>query len=131
MKIMALSSSGMVMLAKPLEAAIDAARAAQVEAGLQPKVVYLSPQGSRLDLDSTRGSWLWSGERGKAICLTLQGGLAGEELLDLLESQLADVGIELKYETQESVDDEDPDPDFDDDDDDDADDDEEPLDEDD
>jgi len=41
-----------------------------------------------------------------------------EELLDLLESQLADVGIELKYETQESVDDEDPDPDFDDDDDD-------------
>ena len=53
-----------------------------------------------------------------------------EELLDLLESQLADVGIELKYETQESVDDEDPDPDFDDDDDDDADA-EEPLDEDD
>jgi len=53
-----------------------------------------------------------------------------EELLDLLESQLADVGIELKYETQESVDDEDPDPDFDvDDDDDDADADEEPLDE--
>ena len=55
-----------------------------------------------------------------------------EELLDLLESQLADVGIELKYETQESVDDEDPDPDYDDvDDDDDADADEEPLDEDD
>ena len=53
-----------------------------------------------------------------------------EELLDLLESQLADVGIELKYETQESVDDEDPDPDFDVDDDDDADA-EEPLDEDD
>jgi hypothetical protein len=53
-----------------------------------------------------------------------------EELLDLLESQLADVGIELKYETQESVDDDDPDPDFDvDDDDDDADADEEPLDE--
>jgi len=41
-----------------------------------------------------------------------------KQLLDLLESQLADVGIELKYETQESVDDEDPDPDFDDDDDD-------------
>ena len=55
-----------------------------------------------------------------------------EELLDLLESQLADVGIELKYETQESVDDDDPDPDDDDvDDDDDADDDAEPLDEDD
>ena len=55
-----------------------------------------------------------------------------EELLDLLESQLADVGIELKYETQESVDDEDPDPDYDDvDDDDDNDADEEPLDEDD
>ncbi len=54
-----------------------------------------------------------------------------EELLDLLESQLADVGIELKYETQESVDDEDPDPDFDVDDDDDDADAEEPLDEDD
>ena len=55
-----------------------------------------------------------------------------EELLDLLESQLADVGIELKYETQESVDDDDPDPDYDDvDDDDDADDEAEPLDEDD
>lgn len=55
-----------------------------------------------------------------------------EELLDLLESQLADVGIELKYETQESVDDEDPDPDYEDDDDDvDEDGDAEPLDEDD
>jgi len=53
-----------------------------------------------------------------------------EELLDLLESQLADVGIELKYETQESVDDEDPD--YEDDDDDvDEDGDAEPLDEDD
>jgi hypothetical protein len=52
-----------------------------------------------------------------------------EELLDLLESQLADVGIELKYETQESVDDDDPDPDFDVDDDDDADDEVEPIDE--
>lgn len=54
-----------------------------------------------------------------------------EELLDLLESQLADVGIELKYETQESVDDDDADPDFDVDDDDDDTDVEEPLDEDD
>ncbi len=40
---------GMVMLAKPLEAAIDAARARQQELGLAgPHVVYLSPQGRQL-----------------------------------------------------------------------------------
>jgi tRNA (guanine37-N1)-methyltransferase len=40
---------GMVMLAKPLEAAIDAAVARQSEQGLpQPRVVYLSPQGKPL-----------------------------------------------------------------------------------
>jgi len=37
---------GMVMLAEPLDAAIDAARAAQVA---DAKVLYLSPQGRRLD----------------------------------------------------------------------------------
>ena len=41
---------GMVMLAAPLEAAIDAAKAAQLgETGVGGKVVYLSPQGARLD----------------------------------------------------------------------------------
>jgi tRNA (guanine37-N1)-methyltransferase len=40
---------GMVMLAKPLEAAIDAAQARQSQQGLpQPRVVYLSPQGKPL-----------------------------------------------------------------------------------
>ncbi|MFI4940475.1 MAG: tRNA (guanosine(37)-N1)-methyltransferase TrmD [Burkholderiales bacterium] len=40
---------GMVMLAKPLEAAIDAASARQVQQGLPaPRVVYLSPQGRAL-----------------------------------------------------------------------------------
>ncbi len=40
---------GMVMLAKPLEAAIDAAKARQQEVGLPvPRVIYLSPQGQRL-----------------------------------------------------------------------------------
>lgn len=40
---------GMVMLAKPLEAAIDAARGRQAEQGLpKPRVVYLSPQGRAL-----------------------------------------------------------------------------------
>ena len=40
---------GMVMLAKPLEASIDAARARQQELGLtRPRVIYLSPQGSQL-----------------------------------------------------------------------------------
>ncbi|MBS0308861.1 MAG: tRNA (guanosine(37)-N1)-methyltransferase TrmD [Proteobacteria bacterium] len=40
---------GMVMLAKPLEAAIDAGKARQMQLGLpQPKVIYLSPQGKPL-----------------------------------------------------------------------------------
>ncbi len=40
---------GMVMLAKPLEAAIDAAKVRQLELGLpRPRVVYLSPQGQAL-----------------------------------------------------------------------------------
>jgi len=41
---------GMVMLAKPLEAAIDAAKARQLQQGLpkKPHVVYLSPQGKAL-----------------------------------------------------------------------------------
>ena len=40
---------GMVMMAKPLEAAIGAARARQVAAELAPpRVIYLSPQGSPL-----------------------------------------------------------------------------------
>lgn len=40
---------GMVMMAKPLEAAINAARARQEKQGLQaPRVVYLSPQGRPL-----------------------------------------------------------------------------------
>lgn len=40
---------GMVMLAKPLEAAIAAAKARQVELGLpRPRVVFMSPQGKPL-----------------------------------------------------------------------------------
>lgn len=40
---------GMVMLAKPLEAAINAAKARQDEAGLPvPRVIYMSPQGQTL-----------------------------------------------------------------------------------
>ena len=40
---------GMVMLAKPLEAAINAARQRQVEMGLPaPRVVFMSPQGKPL-----------------------------------------------------------------------------------
>ncbi|MEO8937573.1 MAG: tRNA (guanosine(37)-N1)-methyltransferase TrmD [Burkholderiaceae bacterium] len=40
---------GMVMLAQPLEAAIDAAKARQVDAGLPvPKVLLMSPQGRPL-----------------------------------------------------------------------------------
>ena len=40
---------GMVMLAEPLEAAIEAAKARQREAGTVPHVVLMSPQGERLD----------------------------------------------------------------------------------
>ncbi|HJV51996.1 MAG TPA: tRNA (guanosine(37)-N1)-methyltransferase TrmD [Noviherbaspirillum sp.] len=40
---------GMVMLAKPLEAAINAAKARQVQQGVaKPRVIYLSPQGRTL-----------------------------------------------------------------------------------
>lgn len=39
---------GMVMLAKPLQASIDAARQRQAQAGLKAPVIYLSPQGQRL-----------------------------------------------------------------------------------
>ena len=40
---------GMVMMAKPLEAAIEAAKARQAEQGLpKPRVVYMSPQGRAL-----------------------------------------------------------------------------------
>jgi len=40
---------GMVMLAKPLEAAIDAAKRRQTQQGLPPpQVIYLSPQGKAL-----------------------------------------------------------------------------------
>lgn len=40
---------GMVMLAKPLEAAIDAAKARQAQQGLSsPRVIYMSPQGRAL-----------------------------------------------------------------------------------
>ena len=40
---------GMVMLARPLESAISAAKARQTEAGLPaPRVIYLSPQGRAL-----------------------------------------------------------------------------------
>jgi tRNA (guanine37-N1)-methyltransferase len=41
---------GMVMMAQPLEDAIHQARARQVTLGIEePKVIYLSPQGSRLE----------------------------------------------------------------------------------
>lgn len=40
---------GMVMLAEPLDAALDAAEARQRECGVIPHVIYLSPQGRTLD----------------------------------------------------------------------------------
>ena len=40
---------GMVMMAGPLEDALQAAHAAQEEAGFKPRVLHLSPQGKRLD----------------------------------------------------------------------------------
>ena len=45
---------GMVMLAAPLEQAIDAARTARLKAGLEAKVIYLSPQGKPLMHDKVR-----------------------------------------------------------------------------
>jgi tRNA (guanine37-N1)-methyltransferase len=40
---------GMVMMAEPLDQALSAAKAAQQQAGLTPRCVYLSPQGKVLD----------------------------------------------------------------------------------
>ncbi|MDB5807323.1 MAG: trmD [Betaproteobacteria bacterium] len=42
---------GMLMIPKPLEAAISAAKDAQVATGLSPMVIYMSPQGKQLDHD--------------------------------------------------------------------------------
>ena len=53
---------GMVMLAEPLEACIDAAVARQVKAGVAaPKVVLMSPQGERLTEAVVRGLEVESG----------------------------------------------------------------------
>lgn len=40
---------GMVMLAEPLDAALDAAVARQRQCGVEPHVIYMSPQGRTLD----------------------------------------------------------------------------------
>jgi tRNA (guanine37-N1)-methyltransferase len=45
---------GMVMLIEPLRRSISAARAAATAEGLQPKLIYLSPQGRVLDQASVR-----------------------------------------------------------------------------
>jgi len=45
---------GMVMLIEPLRRAIAAARAAAAERGVSAPVIYLSPQGRRLDQDGVR-----------------------------------------------------------------------------
>ena len=46
---------GMVMMAAPLEAAINAAKARQQQAGLPvPRVIYLSPQGAPLNHDKVK-----------------------------------------------------------------------------
>lgn len=45
---------GMVMLVEPLRRAIAAARAKAREKGLEPKVIYLSPQGRVLDQPGVR-----------------------------------------------------------------------------
>lgn len=59
---------GMVMLARPLEAAVDAAKARQAQQGLPtPRVIYMSPQGRKLthrrvmDLGAERGLVLLCG----------------------------------------------------------------------
>ena len=40
---------GMVMLAEPLDLALTAAKTAAQRSGVQPRLIYLSPQGRRLD----------------------------------------------------------------------------------
>ena len=47
---------GMVMMAAPLAAAINAARARQTAAGVQPHVIYMSPQGGKLTQNWVKNS---------------------------------------------------------------------------
>ncbi|MES2073574.1 MAG: tRNA (guanosine(37)-N1)-methyltransferase TrmD [Pseudomonadota bacterium] len=55
---------GMVMLAKPLQAAIEAAKSRQLQLNAQasaPKVIYLSPQGRQLTHQLVMDMTAWSG----------------------------------------------------------------------
>lgn len=77
---------GMVMLAKPLEAAIEAAKARQAEQGLpKPRVVYMSPQGRGLthrrvmELSTERGLVLLCG-RYEAVDQRLLDRCVDEEI---------------------------------------------------
>ena len=55
---------GMVMMAKPLQLAIHAAKAAQQSQGLKPKVIYLSPQGQSMNHASVMA---WSAQAGLVL----------------------------------------------------------------
>ncbi len=55
---------GMVMMAKPLQLAIHAAKAAQQSQGLKPKVIYLSPQGQPMNHASVMA---WSAQAGLVL----------------------------------------------------------------
>lgn len=62
---------GMVMLAEPLRRSLAAAREAAAAAGLTPQVIYLSPQGRRLDQSGVRE--LAGGEAYILLCGRYEG----------------------------------------------------------
>jgi tRNA (guanine37-N1)-methyltransferase len=79
---------GMVMLAEPLEKAIKAAKQLQIEAGIKPHVIHLSPRGKPLNHQ-------------KVMELTVQQGLillasryegVDERLLDALVDEEISIG---------------------------------------
>ena len=69
---------GMLMKTEPLQAAIDAARDALVQNGQRPRVLYLSPQGRRLDQAGVRE--LAQREQQVMVCGRYQG--VDQRLLD-------------------------------------------------
>jgi tRNA (guanine37-N1)-methyltransferase len=81
---------GMLMIPRPLEAALGAAKAAQAAAGLQPLVIHLSPQGGKLDhagVMSLRGEM--QGGRGAVLLCGRYEGIDERVLLRQVDREVS------------------------------------------
>ena len=79
---------GMVMMAKPLQAAIVAAQARQQALGATPKIVYLSPQGQRL----THGRVMQMAELSGMVLLCGRYEAVDQRLLDSIVDEEISLG---------------------------------------